>query len=338
MKKSTAVKTTRNFDAPALPGKYHRLMCMTGKNKGLTYYLQGKRVVLGRSETADIPVLDSKSSREHIELALVGVSYVLTDLGSHNGVVVNDLKVNQHKLVDNDRIIIGQTVFKYNLLDIQIAEVEDEDEEEDEEEELRKKREKEARKKRKKAKGAGGKPKKMNKMTLGIVGLLLVFLILTPEEGKKKGKGDKKTAAGLIVKGDSLDEDVSDGSVLTRDVSLKVSSFIHRGQREFRERNYFRAKYYFQMALVNDRNNGTAHFYMQKTDQKIREYVKTELEKGGKQMDALKYEKAIKSYCNVITYYQDYKEKDEYTTAEKQIEVLEERLGKAKGEIKCIEK
>ena len=102
-----AVVIAKDFKLPVKPGRYFRLVCMTGSNKGSVYYLHAARLIMGRGEKADIQVLDTKSSREHAELSKVGENYVVTDLGSHNGIVVNDLKVTQHQLSNNDKLIIG---------------------------------------------------------------------------------------------------------------------------------------------------------------------------------------------------------------------------------------
>ncbi len=42
-----------------------------------------------------------------------GGEYVLTDLGSTNGTIVNDEPVGEHVLADGDRITIGNTVLEF---------------------------------------------------------------------------------------------------------------------------------------------------------------------------------------------------------------------------------
>ena len=111
-----AVKLTRSLLPPGKPGEYFRIMCMTGKNKGISYLLFGKRILMGRGDKVDIQILDSNSSRQHTELVKHGDSYIITDLGSQNGTIVNKSKVRQHRLADADKIIIGSTVFKFNKL------------------------------------------------------------------------------------------------------------------------------------------------------------------------------------------------------------------------------
>jgi pSer/pThr/pTyr-binding forkhead associated (FHA) protein len=115
---SSAIKIFKHFEAPKEAGQYYRLVCLTGKEKGVAYFLIGKRVVLGRSDKADIRILDIKSSREHCEVIKVGKDFVLTDLASQNGVIVNDLKVKQHVLNEGDKVIIGKTVYKFNKIEV----------------------------------------------------------------------------------------------------------------------------------------------------------------------------------------------------------------------------
>ena len=116
---SKAVKIYKHFERPKEVGIHHRVVCLTGKDKGIAYFLIGKRIVFGRAETTDIRVHDIKSSREHAEIILVGKDYVLTDLGSQNGIIVNDLKVKQHVLNEGDKIIIGQTVYSFSRIEIE---------------------------------------------------------------------------------------------------------------------------------------------------------------------------------------------------------------------------
>ena len=111
-----AVKILKHFESPKEAGVHYRLTCLTGANKGKAYFFQGNRVVLGRSENADIQVLDLKSSREHAEVTRVANDFIVTDLGSQNGIVINDLKVKQHKLHDGDKLIIGKTVYKFSKI------------------------------------------------------------------------------------------------------------------------------------------------------------------------------------------------------------------------------
>ena len=336
---TTAVKISKNYKTPKEPGTYHRLLCMTGKNKGTSYFLSNKRVVLGRSDKADVQVLDTKSSREHAELALVGGKYVLTDLGSQNGVIVNDLKVSQHRLVDNDKVIIGSTVYKYNsivvkneLVPVEEEDLEEYEEEEEEEEEVPKKKGKKG-KKGKKPTDEEARRKKLIMIAFAIVAM--TFLL--PDEQRKKGPKKAPTKGPSASLEDDGPKGFGDNEGMDKELRVKLGAIIHRGRREMREQNYFRAIEQFNLALILDPNNGEASFLLNKTKQRLDDQIKAIMAKGAQEENSLKYLGAIKQYCQVISYLQDYKEEDErYKQAEEKVEFIEEKLGMDKGEYKCF--
>ena len=190
-----AVRITRDLKHPEAAGKHFRIICMTGKNKGLCYYLRDARAIMGRSNQADIQVMDTQASREHLEIVKVGENYVLTDLGSQNGVMVNDLSVKQHKLKNGDKVIIGSTVFKFGVLDILPVVIEEDDEDDDEEEE----EVVEVKKKKRKKKSAPQSPEEKRKKLIYIVVAVAGILMFLPTDEsapvkKKKTQGDAKTA------------------------------------------------------------------------------------------------------------------------------------------------
>ncbi len=92
------VRITTELKNPSEMGTHYRLLCMTGPNKGKVYYVIGKRAIIGRGETADIQIVDTKISREHAELSFADNTYTITDLGAQNGIIVNDSKVKQKKI------------------------------------------------------------------------------------------------------------------------------------------------------------------------------------------------------------------------------------------------
>ena len=118
---SKAVRVVKNFRSPTVAGEHYRLLCLSGNKKGISYYIDGKRLVIGRSNTAEVQILDEKASREHAEIARIQDHFILTDLSSQNGVVINDLKVKQHRLESGDMIVIGSTVFKFEYFNVEEA-------------------------------------------------------------------------------------------------------------------------------------------------------------------------------------------------------------------------
>jgi hypothetical protein len=71
-------------------------------------------LVIGRMSSNDIVISDANISRRHAELRKDGSRWVLKDLGSTNGTVVNGKLASEHALKDGDRLTFGtsELVFK----------------------------------------------------------------------------------------------------------------------------------------------------------------------------------------------------------------------------------
>ena len=72
-----------------------------------TYPMTDKKMLIGRSEFADIVIEDSFASKLHAMLLVFSDALVLLDLNSANGVTVNSKKTKCAVLKDNDIITIG---------------------------------------------------------------------------------------------------------------------------------------------------------------------------------------------------------------------------------------
>lgn len=67
------------------------------------------RLVIGRAETCDLVLTDADSSREHIEVLVDLDGVEAHDLGSKNGMLVNEKPTDRRRLRDGDEIAIGVT-------------------------------------------------------------------------------------------------------------------------------------------------------------------------------------------------------------------------------------
>jgi hypothetical protein len=69
--------------------------------------------VLGRAETAQVRLLDVAVSSQHARLSRVGRTWVLTDLGSTNGTLLNDVPVDREaRLQAGDVLALGNVRLK----------------------------------------------------------------------------------------------------------------------------------------------------------------------------------------------------------------------------------
>jgi pSer/pThr/pTyr-binding forkhead associated (FHA) protein len=89
------------------------MACLEWPN-GTRYELSSDAATIGRDRTNDIVVVDdSKVSRSHAEMQFRDERWLLVDLRSRNGTVVNGRRIRQHPLRDGDRIQVGQITFVF---------------------------------------------------------------------------------------------------------------------------------------------------------------------------------------------------------------------------------
>jgi hypothetical protein len=81
------------------------LVLPTGEQIVLTEYL----VTFGRLPECTVSFDNTNVSRRHAEIRPEGDGFVLIDLGSTNGTMVNGARISRHRLLDGDHITFGST-------------------------------------------------------------------------------------------------------------------------------------------------------------------------------------------------------------------------------------
>ncbi len=321
---SNAVKIFNHFDTPKKEGVYHRLICLTGENKGKAYFIVGKRIVIGRSETADVTILDLKSSREHAEIILVGDTYIITDLGSQNGIIVNDLKIKQHSLGNGDKIIIGKTVYKFSKVVVknQLKKVKENSSIDSDSESLSEEKEPES--------------KRLMLMLVGVSIILVLILAIDDEEPINK-KSLVKTNISTIVRDEKFKNALTTKSILSEKSKEKVALYIQRGLRELREDNYFRAIAELESARQWSPNNSRVNAYLRIARERLDEKIEGFFNKALRDKEAINYQNSITSYCAVVRLLANFPDDSRYLTAIEGVKDLEVRMGLAEGTTKCID-
>jgi pSer/pThr/pTyr-binding forkhead associated (FHA) protein len=290
-------------------------VCLTGSNKGESYVLVGNRIIIGRSEKADIKITDNKASREHAEITRVGDNWVVTDLGSQNGVMVNENKITQTQLAESDKLIVGQSVFKFAKVEVASREKvikEDTDE--------------------------SKKGKKPLLPMLFLVAVLAVLWLLEDDKQSERPK-EKVNPRNLnevsneyitALKKRQANED--------KIVKKSLEVIYQRGLREYREGNYFRAIHEFTLALIMSPGDAQAEHYLRKTKEDLDGAIAAYNAKAMRDEDSLKYQSSIVSYCSIIRLLYSVPADPRYLKAEERIKELEAKLGTEPGETNCLKK
>ncbi|MBF0243876.1 MAG: FHA domain-containing protein [Planctomycetes bacterium] len=81
-----------------------RIRIKSGPDKGRVFVIDADIVKLGRDAHCQAQLLDTGVSREHAEIYRVGEMYFIRDLNSRNGIMVNDLSVQDELLREGDVI------------------------------------------------------------------------------------------------------------------------------------------------------------------------------------------------------------------------------------------
>ena len=68
---------------------------------------------LGRNADCTVTLADPRASRRHAEIRPSADGFLVVDLGSMNGTLVNGTPVREHVLHDGDEISVGATVMRF---------------------------------------------------------------------------------------------------------------------------------------------------------------------------------------------------------------------------------
>jgi len=95
----------------------HVLHFVSGRYSGQEYPIAPEQSCLaGRSSEVDIVLKDDSVSRKHARFYHARGHVWMRDLGSRNGTVVNGRKVDRHCLQEGDRISIGSSLLRVDLV------------------------------------------------------------------------------------------------------------------------------------------------------------------------------------------------------------------------------
>src|SRR5690606_31451232 len=152
---------------------------------------------------------------EHAEITKVGENWDVTDLGSQNGIVVNDKKVVQETLVEGDKLIIGQTVLKYAKVEVSEKKVIKEDAEDE---------------------GEGNK--KSLVPAIVIAGIFAALFLLPENKNEPTDEPVRKANPIQDVSNEYVNAVQKRNAAENKQLKEKLVTIYQRGQRELREKNY----------------------------------------------------------------------------------------------------
>ena len=90
-----------------------RLLVVTGPEQGVSYPIAKDFFAIGRHPRNQVWLADPSASREHCVILRQGDNFVIRDLGSFHGTLVNDARVTERELLHGDSIRIGRTLLRF---------------------------------------------------------------------------------------------------------------------------------------------------------------------------------------------------------------------------------
>ncbi len=101
-----------------IPARYQAsLVIIKGFAEGMEYQLEKTSAVIGRDREADIVLKDPLVSRRHAEVLFRDGAFLLADLQSTNGTVMNGASIKEVALHHGDKFRVGDTVLQFILED-----------------------------------------------------------------------------------------------------------------------------------------------------------------------------------------------------------------------------
>src|SRR5436190_4916999 len=120
---STQLRAATKVAKSAQPERRPALVSLRGELMAVPIPLERNAVVIGRAIEADVRLNDSRASRLHARISSEldpttnQTNCRITDLGSTNGTLVNGEPITEVTLNDGDKIVIGDHLFRFDLLD-----------------------------------------------------------------------------------------------------------------------------------------------------------------------------------------------------------------------------
>ncbi|MBS1959867.1 MAG: FHA domain-containing protein [Bdellovibrionales bacterium] len=276
---SAKVTRFKATDVPRQQGEVGRIRVIKGPDKGTTYVLKDSSLVIGRGEDVDVMITDIKASRAHARLDYTSGGWVMSDLGSANGIFFQGEYIRKFGVASHDHFTVGETILEFlthtESTRVLMAPTRPAQAVVQQDRALIAQR----MKVQSMAKGpeitqkAGAKKEDPKKIMLYLAllagGYYFMFMDDNPppktQETKKESKVEKDQNRGLAS---YLPPGVG------REAAKSAEQSYWEGFREYREGHYLRAKEHFELALQVNPAHDLARFYLKSADKEIDDEVK----------------------------------------------------------------
>jgi len=92
------------------------LVVLEGSLQGEDFHLHEGRNIIGSSPPCEILLQDEGIEDRHASIRFSSNQWILTDLDSESGTLLNGKRIYRHELKDGDKIIIGKSLLRVKTL------------------------------------------------------------------------------------------------------------------------------------------------------------------------------------------------------------------------------
>jgi pSer/pThr/pTyr-binding forkhead associated (FHA) protein len=294
------------------------LEVLEGQNKGDKIFITSSGLSIGRKKENDLVLEDPMVSREHarIEQDLSGFS--IRDLGSKNGVFVNNNLVDSASLKNGDIIRIGSSVFRFHM------------EEEKVEEKVVFEGKKEFLKKQKKTSPV----RLMLYVLTAFLLIIVIFGLMSSKKATEQTKTKPSEERNVIepvtpstqTSSEKASQETPSKKELTEEEKARFNSIYQQAEIAYFQGSYAEAINYFKEALSINPDCEPCKKRIDELNKKLVEIIKEIDKRAHEFFESLQYERAIDEWQRILDIVKD-PNNQYYIEAKKNIERAKERLG-----------
>ncbi len=97
-----------------------QLVGISGGDAGHALHINQEEVLIGRGTDCDVVLRDGSASRHHARIVYDGSKFILVDLKSGNGTLVNGKRIDKQVLKPGDKVGFGKAVLRFEVLSASI--------------------------------------------------------------------------------------------------------------------------------------------------------------------------------------------------------------------------
>lgn len=316
-------------------GELARLRVIGGPDTGSVFIIKEVPVSLGRAEESEIFLSDLQISRKHAEIFTDHAGrFIVRDLDSAHGILVNGQSQKSSMLKSSDKIGIGKTVLEFIGAESGAQHLV-------------------SRSPVKTAQSVGTgtsgltqfiskgspsmpsastKPKtflERNKKFILVLALLTGFATILPEVEQRE---KKKKVQYIDPKDIEIDRKISslDLPPVEDAIFAKSNQYFKSGFREYRTKNYLRAKSNFETALQIFPDHPLALTYLQSTVKGMEDEADLLLKSAKRNLESNRQISAVQDYEKVLRLFSKEQKNPKYIEAKQRFEELQAESKKEK--------